>query len=116
MLLEKNFIASAVSLRLVSWTFDVDNASDDEETGKKKIAAGTIVSDADSNLVGVATNDIYFEANEETKIGSLIVAGHLFADRLPEEPTSAQVTAFAAKGLFFEDAPTTTLPADGTLE
>ena len=116
MLLEKNFIASAVSLRLVSWTFAVDDASDDEETGKKKIAAGTIVTGSDSNVVGVATNDIYFETGEETKIGSLIVAGHLFTDRLPAEPTAEQITAFAAKGLFFETAPETELPEDGTLE
>lgn len=119
MLLEKNFIASQVSLRLVSYTFDVDDASVETGTGKNYIPAGSIISVTDgqnnTTVKGVALDDVYFKTGEEKAIGSLIVAGHLFSDRLPVAPTADEVKALAAMGLYFEVAPTTVVPADGTI-
>lgn len=105
MLLEKNFIASAVGLRTISWTF----TSADLPAGKTYIPAGTIIL-KDSAVKGVALDDVYLHDTEN--VAALIVAGHLFSDRMPVAPTSAQVTSFAAQGLYFEEAPTTTVMAD----
>ena len=106
MLFEKNFIASAVGLRTVSYTF----TSDDIPSGETFIPAGTIIK-VSTTPKGVALDDIYFKGEETTAIGALIVAGHLYSDRMPVAPTT-EVSAFAGQGLFFEQAPSTTVPAD----
>ena len=105
MLFEKNFIASAKSLRTISWTF----TSADLPAGKTYIPAGTIIL-KDSAVKGVALDDVYLHDTEN--VAALIVAGHLFSDRMPVAPTSAQVTSFAAQGLYFEETPTTTVTPD----
>lgn len=118
MLLEKNFIASAVSLRLISYTFSADDGVAETGTGKTYIPAGTIISvteDETTTVMGVALDDVYFKSGEETAIGSLIVAGHLYSDRMPVAPSADEVTALAGKGLYFETAPETTVPEDGTI-
>lgn len=107
MLFEKNFIASAKSLRTVTWTY----STSDIPAGKTYIPAGTIITSSGA-VKGVALDDVYFATGETARVDALIVAGHLFSDKMPVQPTSAQVTAFASQGLYFETAPTTTVPAD----
>lgn len=109
MLLEKNFIASQVGLRYISWTF----TTDDIPAGKTFIPAGTILK-VSTTPKGIVMDDVYFRTGETKAIGSLIVAGHLYSDRMPVAPTT-EVSAFAGQGLFFEEAPSTTVPDDGTI-
>lgn len=112
MFLEKNFIASAVGLRTVTATFDVQNATTSAD-GKTYIPAGSIVA-IDEQKQGISLDDVYFRTGEETKIGAVIVAGHLYEDRLPEATQQAlQPEEFTAQGLFFETAPTTTVGEGG---
>ena len=119
MFLEKNFIASAVGLRTISATFDISQATEDEN-GKKYIAAGTYYAnggssssensaDSGNTLPGIALDNVYFKDGEETAIGALIVAGHIFKDRLPAEIADDVVYELASQGLFFENAPQTVI-------
>lgn len=120
MFLEKNFIASAKSLRTISMTFDVANAQEDEN-GKKYIAAGSYYTNGNgssngsgSNAVrkGITLDDVYFKDGQTTAIGSLIVAGHILKDRLPAEIDDDIIYDLAAQGLFFEDSAETIVPED----
>lgn len=120
MLLEKNFIASAVGLRTISMTFNVENATEDEN-GKKYIAAGTYYTNeagssegesTGATRKGIALNDVYFHDGETEVVAPLIVAGHILKDRLPVEITDEQVMDLAAQGLFFEVSAPTTVMAD----
>lgn len=114
----QNFIASQVGLRTVSYTFDKTSALAETEGVVKVIKAGTIYPANDATAVGVLLHDVQLadrDFNAKDGIGALIVAGHLYSDKLPVAPASAAVTALAAKGLYFEEQPTTSVPADGTI-
>ena len=130
MLLEKNFIASAVSLRTISISYDLNAAQEqnivqvDEKTGKYFIPAGSLYvndggsgSSIDSSTeqvtrAGIVLDDVYFKTGEETAIGSLIVAGHILNDRLPNPIPQESIYEFVTQGLFFEDSAVTVVPAD----
>lgn len=115
---DKNFIASAVSLRTVSYTFSKDTELAVTENGKKVLKAGTIYPANGATAVGVVLADLVLEddfGNPKNNIGALIVSGHLYSNRLPAAPESAAITKLAATGLFFENEPATTVPSDGTL-
>lgn len=123
MLFEKNFLASAVSLRTISMTFDIDLATyveTDEKTGKSYIPAGSYYvggsgsgSSAESvERKGIVLDDVYFKDGETTAIASLIVAGHVLKDRLPYEIDDSTIYDLASQGLFFELSAPTTVPAD----
>lgn len=117
MFLEKNFIASAVGLRTVTATFNVVDA--EEVDGKKVIKAGVYFagnggsgsasSVTGSSLAGITLDDVYFKEGQTTVIGAVIVAGHIYKDRLPVELTDDVIYELAAQGLFFETAPTTVI-------
>ena len=114
----ENFIASTVGLRLVTYTFDKDSELAVTENGKTVLKAGTIYPSNDENAVGVVYEDVILEDANGTardNIGSLIVAGHLYGDKLNDTLDADAITALNAKGLFFEDEPETTVPGDGTL-
>lgn len=117
MFLEKNFIASAVGLRTISATFDISQATEDEN-GKMYIAAGTYYENGGSSssgtgegntLSGITLDNVYFKDGEETAIGALIVAGHIFKDRLPVELSDDVIYELGSQGLFFENAPVTVI-------
>ena len=115
----ENFIASAVGLRLVTYTFDKDTELATTENGIAVLKAGTIYPSNDDNAVGVVYEDVVLQDANGTardNIGSLIVAGHLYGDKLQDELDEDAITALASKGLFFEDKPTDTVPDDGALE
>lgn len=122
---EKNFIASATSLRTITYQVSASSVASSslvtDLNGNKYIKAGTIITKTVSDTtvpVGVLLHDTTVTLANGTAgkgVCALIVAGHLYSDKLPVAPTSAQVTAFASQGLYFEVAPTTSVPADGTL-
>ena len=120
MFLEKNFIASAVGLRTVTATFNVADA--EEIDGKKVIKAGAYFagnggsgssgsasSGTGSSLAGITLDDVYFKEGQTTVIGAVIVAGHIYKDRLPVELADDVIYELASQGLFFETAPTTVI-------
>lgn len=115
---EKNFIASTVSLRTVTYTFSKDSDLVTTVDGKKVLKAGTIYPANNATAKGVLLHDVQLEdenGNAVNNTGALIVAGHLYSNQLPVAPESTAVTALAANGLYFETMPTTTVPSDGTL-
>ncbi len=114
----KNFIASQVSLRTVSYTFSKDSELAVTEENKKVLKAGTIYPANDATAKGVLLHDVILEdenGNAKNNIGALIVAGHLYSDKLPVAPASTAITALAGHGLYFETEPTTVVPGDGTI-
>lgn len=121
---DKNFIASVVGLRKITYQVSASSVQSSalvtDLNGNKYIKAGTIISTAGETpvAVGVLAHDTTVTKADGTSADgrcALIVAGHLYSDQLPVAPTSAQVTALASKGLYFETMPTTTVQADGTL-
>jgi len=115
---DKNFIASAVSLRTVPYTFSKNTTLAVTEEGKKVLKAGTIYPANDATAKGVVLADLVLEddfGNAKNAVGALIVSGHLYSNRMPVAPESTAVTKLAGTGLFFEEEPSTTVPADGTL-
>ena len=91
-----NFLASEVGLRMVTAQVDSDGIEADAQ-GKKIVPAGTIVDGK-----GVIFEDV--DVTDGAHEAALIVAGHLLSDKMPVAPSEGQVTAFAAKGLFFEES------------
>lgn len=115
MFLEKNFIASAVGLRTISMTFNVEDAQEDEN-GKMYIPAGYFIGGGDGytgGLAGVVLDNVYFKEGQETAIGALVVAGHIFNDRLPVEVSQEDINNAALQGLYFETAPVTVINGEG---
>ena len=127
MFLEKNYLASAVGLRTISMTFDINTATNvetDEVTGNQYIPAGSYyvsASGSDSGSgsstgsverKGIVLDNIYFKRNETTAIGALVVAGHILKDKLPYELDDSTIYDLASQGLFFELSAPTVVPAN----
>ena len=125
MLFEKNFLASAVGLRTISMTFDINlatNVETDEQTGNSYIPAGSYYvggsgsgsgsSGENVERKGIVLDNVYFKRNETIAIAPLVVAGHILKDRLPYEIDDSTVYDLASQGLFFELSAPTTVPAD----
>lgn len=128
MFLEKNYLASAVGLRTISMTFDINTATNvetDETTGNQYIPAGSYYvgasgsgsgsesgSDSGVERKGIVLDNIYFKRNETTAIGALVVAGHILKDKLPYELDDSTIYDLASQGLFFELSAPTVVPAD----
>lgn len=88
------FIASAVGLRQI--TEQIPQTMGKQDQDRLIVPAGTIFPSNDANAIGVLTEpvDVTYGDHE----GSVIVAGHLYGNRLPVAPTDAAKTAMAANG------------------
>lgn len=76
---QPNFLKSA---HIIAFTTTVKEADGGDE---KIVKAGTIYPSNDANAKGVIFNDVdVLHGDQEA---SLIVEGHLLADRLPEKPS-----------------------------
>lgn len=100
----KNFLASEVGLRKETYTFEADTTE------------GTVIAYTDSasgTKYGVVYNDVEMDG-KETKLGSIITAGHIITEKVTFGAlTKADVIeAAVAQGLFFEAEKVTTLPED----
>lgn len=91
-----NFLASEVGLRLVTAQVDGTGITANAD-GLKIYPAGTIIDGK-----GVIFEDVDVTNGEHE--ASLIVSGHILNDKLPTAASEAQITAFAAQGLYFEDS------------
>ena len=89
-----NFIASEVGLRMITTQVDATGITANAQ-GKKIVPAGKIIAGK-----GVIFEDV--DVTDGAHEAALIVAGHLLKDKMPTAPTTDQITAFAAMGLFFE--------------
>lgn len=97
------FIASAVGLRQI--TKQIPQSMGVQDHDRLIVPAGTIFPANDNTAVGVLTEpvDVTYGDHE----GSVIVAGHLFSNRLPTAPVADAITAMAANGyggVLFETA------------
>ena len=61
------------------------------EDGRKIVPRGTIYPANDATAQGVLVNDV--DVTHGPQPGSLMDAGYVYKDRLPEEPAEAAVTA-----------------------
>lgn len=95
-----NFLDSAVGLVLK--TCDVPQSLGvADEKGNKTVAAGTIFPANDATAKGILFEDV--DVTYGNHEGSLLVAGRVYADHLPVEPSSAAKTALEGIGITFVD-------------
>lgn len=94
---QPNFLASERSLVLKTYQIS--------DNGNKTVGAGKIYPTNDANAVGVLFQDI--DVTWGPQEGSLIMAGHVYSNRLPEAPNTAAIDALKNKGLYFHEAPET---------
>ena len=101
-----NFLASEVSLRLVSTTARTGSALVTTENGRKIIKAGTVYPSNDASAQGIIFQDV--DVTDGDAAAPLMVAGHYYSDKVSIDSTA--VEALKGKGLFGEKEPTTTRP------
>lgn len=103
-----NFLASEVSLRLVSTTASSTSALAVTENGRKVIKAGTVYPSNDALAKGIIFQDV--DVTDGDAAAPLMVAGHYYSDKLGVTVAEAAIAAFKAQGLFGEEEPAVTRP------
>lgn len=103
-----NFLASEVGLRLVTYTMAQDNGQAVTENGRKIIKAGTVYPANGASAVGIVFQDI--DVTNGDALGSIMVAGHYYKNKLNGEIASEAATALSAKGLYGETEPSVVRP------
>lgn len=103
-----NFLASEVSLRLVSTTAKTMSALVTTENGRKIIKAGTVYPSNDGSAQGIIFQDV--DVTDGDVAAPLMVAGHYYSDKLAVTIESTATSALAAKGLYGEVEPKVTMP------
>lgn len=101
-----NFLESEVGLVLKTWKFDTTTAVTTEADGTKYIKAGTVYPSNDGSAKGIVFEDV--DVTHGEAIGSLIVAGRVYENRLPAVIEELAEAVFAKQGLYWSDAPETT--------
>lgn len=101
-----SFLASAVGLVTITWKFDTSTQITTEDDGTKYVKAGTVYPSNDSSAVGIVYEDV--DVTHGEAVGSLIIAGRVYENRLPAVIETDAETVFAKKGLYWSDAPETT--------
>lgn len=100
-----NFLASEIGL--IQKTYDVEQAGvAADEKGKRYIKAGTVFPANDGTAIGIVFEEIDV-TNDAVRPASIIIAGRILKNRLPEEISDEALKALTAKGLFFDEAPET---------
>lgn len=82
-----------------------------DETGAKIVKMGTVWPSNDANAVGIVYEDV--DVSNGNMPGSVVTAGVVYGDRLPEEISSAAASAMTDITVIAE-APVATRPDDGT--
>lgn len=88
------FIASAVGMRSITQQIPQSMGIQDRE--KLIVPAGTIFPSNDNKAIGVLMDPIDVTYGDHE--GAVIVAGHLYGNRLPVAPAAAAITNMAANG------------------
>lgn len=84
-----NFLASA---RFQSFTHQVSDVGVDANAqGRKIVPAGTVLPANDATAKGILLSDV--DVTHGPQAGALIVEAYVIAERLPEAPTEAAITA-----------------------
>lgn len=97
------FLASAVGLRQI--TRQIPQSMGIRDHDKSIVPAGTVFPANDNTAIGILTEPV--DVTKGDHEGSIIVAGHLYGNRLPTVPANAAKTAMAANGyggVLFETA------------
>lgn len=84
-----NFLASA---KFQNFTYQAD----------KSFEAGEIYPANDGTALGIVFNSVTVDADTGSQPAAILVGGYVLADRLPEAPTNAAITAL--KNITFLDA------------
>lgn len=115
-----NFLASEVGLRTVTYTFDPANSNVTTEKDingctKKVIKAGTIYPSNDAKVKGIVFTDV--DLTEGKHEGALMIAGRVLKEAtllagVKTEIDTTAITVLQNQGLYVEETPKTTLPAD----
>lgn len=108
-----NFLASEVGLVNITYTFASTFATPVTENSRKLIKAGTIYPANDATAKGIVFEDV--DITDGDKVGALMIAGRYLTDKLSATVDAKALAVFQGQGLFAQDDPTNTLPADGTL-
>lgn len=101
-----NFLESEVGLVLKTWKFDTTTAVTTEDDGTKYVPAGTVYPTNGESAKGIVFEDV--DVTHGEAIGSLIVAGRVYENRLPATIETSAEEPLKAQGLYWSDAPETT--------
>lgn len=101
-----NFLGSEIGLIQKTYPIKQEGVVADED-GKKYVKAGTVYPANDSTAIGIVFEDIDV-TDDAVRPGSIIIAGRILKNRLPEEPVTAAITAMKANGIYFDEEPETT--------
>jgi len=102
--LEINFISSAVGL--VKKTATISDAGvTPNELGNKIVKAGTIYPANDATAKGIVTMNT--DVTWGDVAGSIIIAGRILEDRLPETLDADAKEALEVNGMYFDESPET---------
>lgn len=100
-----NFLESEVGLVLKTWKFDTTAAIITKD-GTKYVPAGTVYPENGAKAKGIVFEDV--DVTHGEAIGSLIVAGRVYENRLPATIEALAKEPLKAQGLYLSDAPETT--------
>lgn len=95
---EINFLDSATGLVLKSCTVP-ESMGEDDGFGNKTVKAGTVFPADDSTATGILLESVDVTMGDHE--GSLVVAGRIIEERLPETLDAAAKTALQAEGISF---------------
>lgn len=96
-----NFLDSAVGLVLKTCNVP-QSLGEDDGKGNKTVAAGTVLPANDATATGILFEDADVTYGDHE--GSLLVAGRIYADRLPKELSAEAKTALEGVGIQFVDS------------
>lgn len=98
-----NWLASENCMRRKTATAPVNLGVKDDDTGKTFVKSGTIFPSNDGNAEGIIFSDVNVSYGDYPC--SLMTAGFVYSDRLPETLTEAAKTALEKSGMHFETSP-----------
>lgn len=102
---DASFLASGEGIWTQTRT--IPAALGEPEGTEKIVRKGTIFPANDSTAEGIIYENVYVTDGDHA--GAVMLAGRVYADRLPESPTSAAQTAMEKTGIvFLEKAPVIT--------
>lgn len=108
-----NWLSSEVGLTLKTYMIKSADVTADL-SGKKIVKSGSIFKikgtkgdGTDDTIVGIIFPIDYDVTNGDLEC-SVMVGGRVYKNRLPVEPTSAEITALEGRGIIFDVAPQVT--------
>lgn len=104
---QPNWLASEIGIIPKTMTIPNSMGKTEAGTGRLKVMSGTIYPANDDTATGIVygPNGLDYDVTDGDVEGSVLIAGRVYANRLPEAPDADAMAALEAKGLFFDECP-----------